>query len=332
MKSRNKEDANRRPFRILSIDGGGILGLYSAEVLKLIRDRYFPNASFSASFELLAGTSTGGIIALALGLGRVPDDISHFYRKYGPEIFPRRVSSSKVRSFLKSLFGTRYSSEPLVKRAREFFGEHCMRDSKAHLCIPAIDVVNAKGVVFKTPHGKDLWRDRNTKMWQVAVATSSAPTYFPIFTTDEWEGLVDGGLWQNNPALIAMIEAHRYFLTDDSEYDRLHVLSIGNPLTRVPKSMPFGTSRSSLFEWNSKLIELPMKVSSKAVDDVLSFLMDFGALKVERYFKVASSDIGEATSFLAMDNASNRALKWMTQRARHDFDQSSRQLDDFFQS
>lgn len=320
----------KRPFRILSIDGGGILGLYSTEILRLIQERFFPEHSFSDQFDLIAGTSTGGIIALGLGLGRNPNIISEFYESYGSKIFPHNNKLSKFLLFLRSIVGTRYSNEVLIRFTREFFGDSTMDDAKTCLCIPSIDVVNSRGVVFKTPHGVDLYRDKYTKMWEVALATSSAPTYFPVFSTEEWPGLVDGGLWQNNPALIAALEAHRYFINDESKYSNLHILSIGNPLTHVTKNISLKSKNSSLLNWNSKLIELPMKVNSQAVEDILTFMNDFGRLGIERYVRIASSDVGDATRFLSMDNASQESMSWMVQRARHDFNNFERKLRDFF--
>lgn len=318
-------------FRILSIDGGGILGLYSAEILRHIQERFFPGESYTDQYNLIAGTSTGGIIALGLGLGKDPDTISKFYQRFGREIFPYSSKFSRLLSCRKILFGTKYSNKQLVRLTKEFFGESVMCDAKTHLCIPAIDVVSSQSVVFKTPHADDLFRDKDTKMWEVAVATSSAPTYFPVFSTKKWPGLVDGGLWQNNPSLIATIEALRYFVGPELEYKNLHVLSIGNPLTRVPRSLSL-RGKNSLFRWNKKLVELPMKVNSKAVDDILNFMHSFNRLGIDRYTRIASSDVGEAVKFLALDNASHEAMKWMLHRAECDFNSYSRELQSFFDS
>ena len=202
-----------KTFNILSIDGGGILGLYSAEVLALIEKEVFKkNTIFPNKFNLIAGTSTGGIIALALALGYSPTEISELYKLHGEEIFHKSYFKYLFRNWI---FTNRYSSLPLQNALTEFFGDKTVKDCKTNICILAIDVSNCQPIIFKTNHNGNLTRDIDVKLTDIALATSAAPTYFPLHSFGYYRGLADGGLWQNNPALFAIIEACTYFVGEE---------------------------------------------------------------------------------------------------------------------
>jgi uncharacterized protein len=126
-------------FRILSLDGGGIKGAFTAAVLaewekhtgRVIVDH----------FDLVAGTSTGGIIALGLGLGLTAGEILEFYKKQGPKIFPNMMAQQKLSLNMRHLWEPKYSAEPLRAALKVVFGEKRLKDSKCRLLIPAYDVV-----------------------------------------------------------------------------------------------------------------------------------------------------------------------------------------------
>lgn len=205
-------------FQILSLDGGGIKGIFSAAFLAAIEEDL--NIKVTDHFDLIAGTSTGGIIAIGLGLGLRPIEIVEFYLRECPAIFPGRFGLKSLQHWITRKF----SDKPLAEALKVCFKEHVLGDSKKRLVIPAYNLGEDDVYIFRTPHHERLRRDYKVKAWKVAKATSAAPTFFSC--TKEVDGLrlIDGGVWANNPALVAVVEAIH---TLKSPLDALYVLSIG---------------------------------------------------------------------------------------------------------
>jgi len=216
-----------RRFRILSIDGGGIKGLFPATVLAEIERRYLGGASVAPYFDLIAGTSTGGIIALGLGASLKASELAEIYTLRGADVFPQPRESPFGR--MHQLWRTRrnylryfYERTALENLLLDTFGAKLLGDSIVRLCIPAFEGKHSEVFLFKTPHHPDYKVDRFESMVKVALATSAAPTYFrPL----QYKGytLVDGGLWANNPIMLAIVEALVCF---DIKRDQIDVLSL----------------------------------------------------------------------------------------------------------
>lgn len=217
-----------RRFRILSIDGGGIKGLFPATVLAELERRYLGGTSIARYFDLVAGTSTGGIIALGLGAGLKASELADIYTRRGADVFPRprETPFGRMRALWQAKRGyLRYSYErkELENLLLDALGAKLLGDSIVRLCIPAFEGKHSEVFVFKTPHHPDYKIDRFESMVKVALAASAAPTYFrPL----EHKGytLVDGGVWANNPIMLAVIEALVCF---NVERDQIDVLSLG---------------------------------------------------------------------------------------------------------
>ncbi|MBD5441260.1 MAG: patatin-like phospholipase family protein [Treponema sp.] len=309
-------------FNILSIDGGGILGLYSASMLEQIQKEFCNGRPLSEKFNLMAGTSTGGIIALALALGSDASRIVEFYKNFGEKIFPKKHRFGCLKE--------KYSNIPLKKALENFFGDKTISNCKSKVCIPAIDAVNCQPIIFKTNNNGKLNRDENTKLVDIALATSAAPTYFPMYAFDNFLGLVDGGLWQNNPALFAVIEAVNYFVGEGKEFDCINILSIGNPLSALPNSIKSNSTNSSIAKLNINLVTLPMKISSIGTNQILSFLYKNHALNVNKYLRIESQNVPNDIKKLSLDLATEEAFNLMLSRCANDFNQNKCDLYDFF--
>lgn len=217
-----------RRFRILSIDGGGIKGLFPATVLAELERRYLGGASVAGYFDLVAGTSTGGIIALGLGAGLTAAEMADLYLTRGPEIFPRPSNSTWGRIQLwwrgkRNYVLYNYEREPLEALLTGALGDKLLGDSTVRLCIPAFEGKHSEVFVFKTPHHRDYKFDRLEPMVKAALATAAAPTYFRPLEHNGYT-LVDGGVWANNPVMLAVIEALTCF---DLDRDQIDVLSLG---------------------------------------------------------------------------------------------------------
>lgn len=151
-----------RSFRILSIDGGGIRGILPAAILAEFERKYLGGDSAGDYFDLIAGTSTGGIIALGLSIGVPASKILELYLEHGAEIFPAAAPPFKsIKRFwakLRSLDHYQYSREPLERELRQIFGTLTFNDAQRRLCIPSFDGFTEVNV-FKTPHHPDFRLD-----------------------------------------------------------------------------------------------------------------------------------------------------------------------------
>ena len=155
-------------------------------------------------FDLIVGTSTGGIIALGLGKGLAPADIEAFYLERGPRIF---AGADSVLRDIASLADVKYDSGPLTHELQECFGDTLLGESRKRLVVTSYDMENDDVRLIKTAHHPRLRNDYKLPMWQVALATAAAPTYFSACKAIKNARLVDGGVWANNPTMVGLTEA-----------------------------------------------------------------------------------------------------------------------------
>lgn len=240
-----------RKFRILSLDGGGIRGIFPATVLAELERRHLGDRSIARHFDLIAGTSTGGILALALASGMTARELSTLYRERGGEIFPPGPDGIlgklwRVWRKISFLARYRYDRDRLEALLREILGDRLYGQASTRLCIPAFDGKHGEVFVFKTPHHPDYKTDRHEQMVKVALATAAAPAFFRPFK-DGGFTFVDGGVWANNPIMLAVIEALTCF---DLDRGQIEVLTIGcgdDPYVISGSQMRGG----GLFAWRS---------------------------------------------------------------------------------
>ena len=215
------------PFRILSIDGGGIRGVFSASFLAGLEER-LPAGRLIDHFDLIAGTSTGGIIALGLACGLRAAEIRDLYVQRGCEIFPPPPVGAvgtvrrKYRG-LRKLMRYRYDRDALNGLLREHFGSTTLGECGARLCIPAVDGRFGEPYIFKTPHHPDFTKDANERITKVAASTAAAPTFFQPLE-DGGYTFLDGGLFANDPVMVALVDALSCFKVSR---DDIRILSIG---------------------------------------------------------------------------------------------------------
>jgi len=187
--------------RILSIDGGGIKGVFPAAFLADLEDEI--GEPIGDYFDLIVGTSTGGIIALGLGMGIPARDLLGFYEQRGPTIFKGGAGIGLLRQAVTA----KYNPAPLEAALRDVFGTRRLGNSKTRLMIPSLDLETGQVHVLKTAHHPRFERDYKTPVVDVAMATAAAPTYFPTHRLAAGIPLVDGGMWANNPMGPAAVEA-----------------------------------------------------------------------------------------------------------------------------
>ncbi len=253
------------PFRILALDGGGMRGVFTAAYLGEFERGL--STSVLDTFDLIVGTSTGGIIGLGLAAGYTPKEMLGFYLEHGAEIFSRR------RRFPIWLFRPRYNRQPLDDVLRTHFGERRMNELQKHVCITAHELVTGSTRVFKDDHHPDLHWGGEQLVWKVAAATAAAPSYFAPMQLGSQDSHVDGGVWANNPALVGLTEARRYF---HRNLDQVRLLSVGTT-SRVFRVENHGrASRMGFLRWALKVTDLLQGTVSMSSDRQARLLLPDG--------------------------------------------------------
>lgn len=212
-----------RPFRILAIDGGGICGILPAAVLAEVERRFLGGRSIGEHFDLVAGTSTGGIIALGLGHGLRAQEILDVYVERGGLIFPPVSQIGRLLKLARQGRRTVYERDALEAELLRMFGETTFGESRLRLCIPAFEGRHGEPWLFKTPHHPDYKKDRHERMVRVGLATSAAPTFFESLPNNGYV-MVDGGIWANNPVMNGLVDALACFAL---ERRQVRILSLG---------------------------------------------------------------------------------------------------------
>lgn len=170
-------------FRILSLYGGGYKGLYTSQFLAGL-EAESGDIPLHRRFDLIAGTSIGGILALAVSSGKVTvRDIVEAMSSHGTDVFGTKEPPSSQLGIIWDLIAhratARYSPEPLRKLVCEIAGDDTfVGDLKQETIVPAVNVTKGSPQVFKTPHHASFQRDWKVSVVDVAMATSAAPTFF----------------------------------------------------------------------------------------------------------------------------------------------------------
>lgn len=211
-----------KPFKILSIDGGGILGILPCMILAEIEKRFLNREPIGKYFDMIVGTSTGGIIALGLGQGKSAQEISKLYIDRGHYIFP----GNRVIRWLRGLAGlafTPYDRGNLESELRREFGDGLFGSASIPTCIPSFDGRYGEPYIFKTPHHPDYVKDKHERLVDVGLSTAAAPTFFAAVKRNGYI-FADGGIWANNPAMIGVIDAITCY---DIDRRQIQLLSLG---------------------------------------------------------------------------------------------------------
>ena len=196
-------------FHILALDGGGARGIYSAQILASIEE--VSGAPVREHFDLIAGTSTGSIMAGAAAAGIPMTRVVELFKKESPRIFRKRwLGSFHIRS--------KYSRRSLERVIRSCVSNLTLGEILTPLMIMGSDISTGGVHVFKSRYLKDLGepyvRDADVSLSDAILASCAAPTYFdPVPVGDSL--LADGGLWANNPSIIALTEAISKFRAVD---------------------------------------------------------------------------------------------------------------------
>ncbi|SFF15088.1 patatin-like phospholipase family protein [Spirosoma endophyticum] len=310
-------------FRILSIDGGGARGVIPLAILSELEAQ--TGVRTADRFDLIAGTSTGGLIACGLTLKknknfRTPkysaEELLKLYKKHIPAIFknkyPTRWLSDKI-----SNLQTSYDTTGLDNALNEILGTSRLEDCRTPIFVSSYDMRNRFPIHFTSREAviksQGQHASKNFLLKDICRATSAAPTYFPPFKLDYPNPLgnnlmatdcIDGGIFVNNPSLAAYLEVlqHRSpLIYQKAIKGPIKILSLGtgsiSPNLRPEKNM-VGSGR--LF-WAKLIIELMMQANSQIVDAQVKYL-----LPQSDFFRVEPP----LKEFPDLDDSSKKAIKF----------------------
>lgn len=295
-----------RPYRVLCIDGGGIRGIIPALILAEIEER--TKKPISQLFDYIAGTSTGGIIALGLVIPNEEGkpkykakDLVGLYQENGPRIFA--IETWKNLMSAGGILEEKYSQKGIESTLQEYFGQAQLKDALTEVLVTSYDLETRRPYFFKSAKAKTDPR-RNHLIWQAARATSAAPTYFEPFkldTDDEltYFSLVDGGVFANNPAMCAYAEAIRV-----AKGQNLFVLSLGTGEMSAQSIDHHKAKDWGVAQWIKPLIDIMMDGNSDTVDYQIQQII--AADGESEYFRLQAKLTREASQ---MDNASKDNLR-----------------------
>ncbi|WP_240534934.1 CBASS cGAMP-activated phospholipase [Notoacmeibacter marinus] len=196
--------------RILSIDGGGIMGVQPAAFLAALEEDL--KHPIGAYFDLISGTSTGGILAIGLAMGHSAKELLDLYTDRGPYIFGQSGNPTLGRladlwRSVRHIAVPKHNSNLLRAELAPVLKDKKIGEAKARLLVPAWDADHRSVYIFKTAHHQRLKTDYKRLAIDAAMATAAAPTYFRRHRTADDIGLLDGGVWANNPIALAVVES-----------------------------------------------------------------------------------------------------------------------------
>ena len=279
-------------FQILALSGGGFRGLYTAKILADFEQH--AGKPIARCFDLLAGTSIGGILALALAQEIPAERMVRLFEKNGNKIFKKRFA-------FKGYWRSPYTQDGLAEilGADDLFGNKTIGSSKHRVIVPAINYTTGLPVMFKTPHSVELTSDSKFRLVDVALATSAAPAYFPrhVFNNSQY---VDGGLFANAPGLLAVHEAEHFLSV---AVEKIALLSIGTMSSKL-KVDPRQNRNGGSFDWGGwNPLQMPKRLFGLAISAQES-LADFQLrhrLRQGHYSHIDSDLTADQVHVVALD-------------------------------
>ena len=271
------EDQEVEPaYRVLSLDGGGMRGIYTAAFLARLTDQFARIRGESAldlgrGFDLITGTSTGAIVGCALAAGRPMSEIVDLYRKHGPKIFRHRIDG-KGSAVWRATQGSRYvrAGEKALRGALEAaLGDTTMldvyRERGISLSIPAVLMSEHRAWVFKKTPSSGV-RDDNYPLVDVCMATSAAPIYRSLAAIDDpntsggpQQVFADGGLWANNPIMVGLVDA----LTIAAPGRPIEIFSLGTCPRPEGDHLDAKSAHRSMLDWSLGADVAPLSISAQ---------------------------------------------------------------------
>ncbi|KAL1824321.1 patatin-like protein 1 [Daucus carota subsp. sativus] len=313
---------------VLSIDGGGIRGIIPGTILSFLESKLQEldgeNARLADYFDVIAGTSTGSLIAAMLAAPNAENrplfqakDVVPFYLAHGPRIFQQSKWPLRIPKVLRALKGPKYDGKYKRKMIRNLLANTRLHQTLTRVVIPTFDISLLQPIVFSTSEAA-VDASMNPLLSDVCISSASAPTYFPAnyFKTQDPQGnhkefhLIDGGIAANNPALLAMKPTGMAFNdspedrtpADPLQYGKYLVLSLGTGTSKTEKKYNAKmAAKWGVLGWlyshgNSPLVDAFTYASGDMVDLHMSLI--FRSIKREdNYLRIQDDSLkGKAAS------------------------------------
>ncbi|KAL4644876.1 hypothetical protein ACB092_02G195600 [Castanea dentata] len=332
--------AKGKMVTVLSIDGGGIRGIIPGTLLGFLESKLQefdgPNARIADYFDVVAGTSTGGLVTAML---TAPDkdkrpmyaakDIINFYLENCPKIFPQSRQKnfvSSVTSLFGAVMGPKYDGKYLRSLTNALLGNLTVKQTLTDVIIPTFDIKLLQPVIFSTNDAK-LNELKNARLADICIGTSAAPTFLPAhyFETKNAEGktrsfdLIDGGVAANNPTMMAITQIRKEILMQSFELPdikptdyskRILVLSLGTGEAKhEEKYTAAKASKWGLLSWvydngATPLLDVYADASSDMVDIHVSTLFQAIGCK-KNYLRIQDDTLTGDASFVDIATTEN---------------------------
>ena len=332
-------------FRVLSIDGGGMRGIYTATYLDALERAFATRRNLPGgldigkAFQLIVGTSTGAVIGCGLAKGVAPATMVNLYKLHGAKIFRRKLPSKFGWDFLTQLYSRpgdlKIGNEALKAALTDVFGTMTIREvwdqRGIALAVPAVNMGTYRSWVFKTPHiPKTDFRDDDYTLVDVCLASSAAPLFRSLAAIKRPHGegsnvFADGGLWANNPVLVALLEALRMSADRNDDIEVFALGSCGKPEGEV---ITADQVHRGLFDWKlgGEAAKVSIAAQEFAFDNMVRFLAPHLKRSV-RIIRFPSEHIpGAMLQYLDLDETRPEGLEALMGQARHDADMTNSEI------
>ena len=311
-------------FKILSIDGGGVRGFLAASILANI-EKYLNEATghrtaLGQRFDLISGTSAGGLIALGLGIGRAAGEVRDLFLTLVPAVF----GNANRRSAWSTPKHPRYHSDPLQRALQQFLGDATLADLVSDVCVTSVSLIDAKPRLHKTDYLARNAGRLGERLVDVGLATTAAPTYLKAHSSTFSANLVDGGLAANNPSMVALVDAlqferkskrgtERPVLTGEPDKEMV-LISVG---TGQPGPLPYKYERlvnGGWCDWLVPILEVVQLSQAQLVHHQTKFLLGERYLRIDPVLNVPvklddAKRFQELRNKADIDDISERFLK-----------------------
>ncbi|WP_336970027.1 patatin-like phospholipase family protein [Sphingobium aromaticiconvertens] len=334
-----------KPLRVLTIDGGGMRGIYSAAFLHELSSLFAKKRGCKAldvgkGFDLIVGTSTGAIVGCALAAGEPLSKVVKLYRENGPKIFPERVPSSTMKvlgQMPRRGDINRRGAAALKTALTAVLGTKTFKEIETlrgiALSIPAVEMSQQRAWVFKTSHWGGT-RDDDTKLVDACMATSAAPIFRSLAAVDVGGDLggyrvfADGGLWANNPVLVGLLDAIKMNSTRPIEIFALgsYPKPDGERIAKADLDRGYGD-----WQFGAKAASLSIAAQEFAFDNMARmFAKEFTNLgRPISVIRFPKGDLRpDIVPYLELDNSSDKAMTALIDQARADVNLAKSACDD----
>lgn len=292
-----------QPFQALALTGGGYRGLFTARALHVMEEHI--GEPIGRHFDLMCGTSIGGIVALAAAFEVPMASVVRVFEELGEDIFPPHfpptTAAGKIIDLLKYSRKARHSTAPLKSAIYKLIDKDALLKDAIHpVAIPAVNVTQGQPQVFKTRHKAEWTRDWKYKAVDIALATAAAPTFFELAEVGG-NLYADGGLFANAPDLIAIHEAEHFFAVP---IEAIRLLSVGT--TTQSYSISFSRGRDfGIADWmeEQRLFSVIISAQQQFVDQLVAHRL------AERYLRIDHEPSQEQSKDLGLDIANETARK-----------------------